>query len=186
MEFVDMEMGLLNFFSYICCFNSPKMKRFHIVVFVAFAFSLLVFAQERGMASYYSHRLTGRHTSDGGKYHPDSLTCAHKTYPFGTLLLVRNPVNDYEVIVKVTDRGPHTRNRLIDVSYLAAKRLDIISKGIAQVEVSVIDKLPDELRLLPIPKVYIAVKELEFLNTDLQYKLRHLVKHKAKKRLKSK
>ena len=78
------------------------------------------------MASYYSHNLKGRKTSDGSRYHPDSLTCAHKTYPFGTLLYVRNPANDYEVIVKVTDRGPHTRNRLIDLSYAAADRLDII------------------------------------------------------------
>lgn len=118
---------------------------------------LFLFGQERGVASYYSHNLKGRKTSDGSRYHPDSLTCAHKTYPFGTLLFVRNPANDYEVIVKVTDRGPHTRNRLIDLSYAAADRLDIVRKGLATVEVSKLDYMPQPFSLLPVPVAYLTV-----------------------------
>ena len=72
--------------------------------------------------------------SNGIRYHKDSLTCAHKTYPFGTLLKVRNPRNNKEVIVTVTDRGPFVKNRLIDLSYAAAKQLDILRQGIAQIE----------------------------------------------------
>lgn len=71
---------------------------------------LAVMAQaQRGKASYYSKRATGARTSSGERLHHDSLTCAHRTYPFGTLLRVTNENNGKEVIVRVTDRGPHGR-----------------------------------------------------------------------------
>ena len=130
---------------------------------------LFLFSQERGVASYYAHKFKGRKTSDGSRYHPDSLTCAHKTYPFGTLLYVRNPENNYDVIVKVTDRGPHTRNRMIDLSYAAADRLDIIRKGLAVVEILKLDSLPPHLLFLPVPKAYLSIQNykvrLPLLNT---------------------
>jgi rare lipoprotein A len=94
-------------------------------------------ASESGNATFYNKKMKGHHTSDGGKYHPDSLTCAHLKYPLGTLLKVRNPKNEQEVIVKVTDRGPHNRRLIIDLSYRAAKELDIVRSGIATVEVEV-------------------------------------------------
>lgn len=106
---------------------------------ISTAFSI---AQKQGKASYYSHKLTGRHTSDGGKYHPDSMTCAHRTYPFGTILRVRNPKNNKQVFVKVTDRGPHHKRLMIDLSYSAAKELEIIHAGVALVEISRLDSLP--------------------------------------------
>ena len=90
-----------------------------------------------GKASYYSNKLHGRRVSDGTRYNKDSMTCAHLTYPLGTFLKVRNPKNDKEVIVKVTDRGPHSKRLMIDLSWAAAKELDIIRSGIALVEVSV-------------------------------------------------
>lgn len=85
------------------------------------------------------------------------MTCAHKTYPFGSRLLVVNPVNNKFVVVKVTDRGPHARNRIIDLSYRAARELGIINAGIAKVEVSVFD--PDSYKLfpLPVPKIYFSI-----------------------------
>lgn len=78
--------------------------------------------------------------SNGKPYHRDSLTCAHKVYPLGTYLRVTNPVNNKSVVVKVTDRGPFGRNRLIDLSYAAAKELDIIRSGVAAVIVEPADK----------------------------------------------
>jgi rare lipoprotein A len=72
-------------------------------------------------------------TASGERLHPDSLTCAHRTYPFGTKLKVYNPVNGRSVVVKVTDRGPFVRGRIIDLSWRAAKELDIISQGVATV-----------------------------------------------------
>lgn len=106
-----------------------------LVLLILFTYSILN-AQEIGNATFYNKKMKGHHTSDGGKYHPDSLTCAHLKYPLGTLLKVRNPKNEKEVIVKVTDRGPHSRRLIIDLSYRAAKELDIVRAGIAKVEVS--------------------------------------------------
>lgn len=124
-----------------------QLTGFFILISISFTF-----AQHRGKASYYSHKLKGRHTSDGGKYNPDSLTCAHRSYPFGTILKVHNPKNDRDVIVRVTDRGPHQKRLMIDLSYSAASDLDIIRAGIAMVEITRLDSMPPKIpTLLPLP-----------------------------------
>jgi len=92
-------------------------------------------AQQKGKASYYSNRLHGARMSDGTKYHRDSMTCAHLRYPLGTILKVTNLNNQKTVIVKVTDRGPHGRGRIIDLSYAAAKQIGMISAGIVMVKI---------------------------------------------------
>jgi rare lipoprotein A len=123
---------------------------------IVFIFSFLVlflcvksFAQDAnqvGLASYYSNSLQGKRTASGDRYHQDSLTCAHRTYPFGTLLKVRNLSNDKEVIVEVTDRGPFGRSKIIDLSHRAAESIGLISAGVAQVEISVCDDVEYPLR----------------------------------------
>jgi len=92
-------------------------------------------SHEKGKASYYSKSMDGHKTASGQRMYNDSLVCAHKTYPFGTLLKVYNPANGRSVIVKVIDRGPYVRGRVIDLSWRAAKELGIISQGIAMVTV---------------------------------------------------
>ena len=72
----------------------------------------------------------------GERYNKDSMTCAHLKYPLGTILKVRNLSNGKEVFVKVTDRGPHTRRFVIDLSKAAAKQLDIIRSGHCMVEIT--------------------------------------------------
>ena len=105
-----------------------------IITFALIGFTpLQAQKQQRGKASFYSKKLFGRMTASGERLHPDSLTCAHRSYPFGTKLMVYNPANGRSVIVKVTDRGPFVRGRIIDLSWRAAKELDIISKGVAMV-----------------------------------------------------
>lgn len=89
-------------------------------------------AQEHGKASYYSNRLHGRRMSDGTRYHRDSLTCAHRSYPLGVKLKVTNIKNGKSVIVKVTDR---CGSRRIDLSYAAAKQIDLLAAGVATVKV---------------------------------------------------
>ena len=96
---------------------------------------------QKGKASYYSKRATGARTSSGDRLHHDSLTCAHRTHPFGTMLRVTNPQNGKSVVVKVTDRGPYGRGRIIDLSWRAAKELDILAKGVAMVTVEVADDI---------------------------------------------
>lgn len=103
--------------------------------------AMLLPAQQRGKASYYSRRANGARTSSGVRLNNDSLVCAHRTYAFGTLLDVKNPANGKQVVVKVIDRGPHTRGRVIDLSYEAARQLGILAAGVALVEVSVHEEL---------------------------------------------
>jgi len=128
------------------------MKNFRLHFFLIFLVTAMFSeAQQHVIATYYSNKLKGRHTSDGGRYYPDSMTCAHKTYPFGTYLKVRNPKNDREVIVKVTDRGPFDKRLSIDLSYSAAKILDIVRLGIAPV---IIEKIDYTLPFIPL---YISI-----------------------------
>lgn len=114
-------------------------KRFvFFMLSLMMAFTVLpVSAQQKevGKASYYGNKFHGRRTSDGSRYHRDSLTCAHRTLPFGTMIRVRNMANGREVVVKVTDRGPFARGRIVDLSYAAAKKIDMIQAGVTRVEV---------------------------------------------------
>lgn len=114
--------------------ETMKRSSFFIIVLLINLLFCSAFAQQQGKASYYAKRFHGRKTSSGELYHKDSLTCAHKTYPFGTLLQVRNPKNGKTVVVEVTDRGPFSKHSIIDLSYAAAKQIDIISQGVALVE----------------------------------------------------
>ncbi|MBP7984517.1 MAG: septal ring lytic transglycosylase RlpA family protein [Bacteroidaceae bacterium] len=136
-----------------------------VVLILIFCFTSL-FSQERGKATYYSKHINGRKMSNGKKYHSDSMTCAHKYYPLGTMLKVKNPQNGAEVIVKVTDRGPFGKKMMIDLSYGAAKQLGILSRGIAIVEVEVFRDtiVPFRLEDEDIPK-------LELENNDNDYKI---------------
>lgn len=88
--------------------------------------------------SYYAHFFHGRKTASGSRYNMHDLTCAHKTLPFGTLLRVTNLLNNMSVIVMVTDRGPYIAGRMIDISYGAAKKINMTKKGIANCKVEVI------------------------------------------------
>lgn len=99
------------------------------------SFTSLVAQSQRGKASFYSKRASGARTANGERIHHDSLTCAHRTYPFGTLLRVTNLSNGREVIVKVNDRGPFGRGRIIDLSWSAAKELGMIAQGVTTVQV---------------------------------------------------
>jgi rare lipoprotein A len=118
--------------------------------------------QQKGKASYYSKRATGARTSSGEKLHHDSLTCAHRTYPFGTLLKVTNPGNGKSVVVKVTDRGPFRKGRIIDLSYRAAKEIEMLGQGVAMVAVE-----PANLTIIPFkPNDKIDLPTLELESTD--------------------
>lgn len=111
-----------------------KISRLVVFVFciVCVTYSL---GQEVGNATFYHSKMQGRRMSNGEKYHRDSMFCAHKTFPLNSFLKVINPKNHKEVTVKVTDRGPFSKRLSIDLSYSAAKKLDIIRSGIAKVEI---------------------------------------------------
>ena len=117
---------------------------------------------QKGKASYYSLRINGHKTSSGERLNNDSLVCAHRTHPFNTRLLVRNPANGKEVVVRVIDRGPYSKGRIIDLSYEAARRLGMLSAGVAMVEVSVYNETHVPYR----PKDDYKVPELELEMND--------------------
>lgn len=92
-------------------------------------------AGERGMASFYGYRSK---TANGEMMNPSAMTAAHKTLPFGTRVRVTNTRTGRSVIVRINDRGPFIRGRIIDVSTGAAKVLGMIGAGVAPVTVDIV------------------------------------------------
>jgi rare lipoprotein A len=90
--------------------------------------------KERGIASWYGRKFHGRSTANGETYNMYAMSAAHKLLPLPSYVRVRNPANGREVIVRVNDRGPFVRGRIIDLSYTAAARLDLL-RGIGPVEI---------------------------------------------------
>jgi rare lipoprotein A len=93
----------------------------------------------RGEAAYYGDRFAGRKTASGERYDPKAFTAAHRTFPFGTIVRVRRPDTGSYTYVRVTDRGPFgSKTRIIDVSKIAARRLDMFRRGVVDVRVVVV------------------------------------------------
>ena len=90
--------------------------------------------RERGLASWYGRKFHGRPTSSGEPYDMYAMTAAHPTLPIPSYARVRNPANGREIVVRVNDRGPFHGGRIIDLSYTAALKLDLL-RGVAPVEV---------------------------------------------------
>ena len=95
--------------------------------------------RERGKASWYGTAFHGNPTSNGERYNMYSMTAAHKHLPLPSYVEVKNLDNDRRVIVRVNDRGPFVQGRIIDLSYAAATKLDMLKSGTARVEIAVID-----------------------------------------------
>lgn len=137
------------------------MNKLFISLIILLAHCSLLLAQGsviKGNASYYADKFHGRRTASGEIYNKDSMTCAHLKYPFGTILKVRNPLNDRTVYVRVTDRGPYHKHRVIDLSRAAARELGIIQAGFSMVEItpffpSKIPYQPEENSPLEIPEL---------------------------------
>ena len=94
---------------------------------------------QKGIASWYGKKFHGRRTSSGETYDMYAMTAAHKSLPLPTYVEVRNLDNNRKIIVKVNDRGPFHENRIIDLSYTAARKLDIVRKGTGLVEIRAIN-----------------------------------------------
>ena len=88
------------------------------------------------LASWYGREQDHHLTACGARFDMYAFTAAHRTLPLGTILEVRNPANDKSVRVTVIDRGPYAHGRDLDLSYAAARELEILTQGVARVEVS--------------------------------------------------
>ena len=91
--------------------------------------------RQSGIASWYGEDFHGKKTSSGEIYNMYALTAAHKTLPLGTYVRVRNLENNRRVDLRINDRGPFVKDRIIDLSYMAAKEIDIVGSGTARVEI---------------------------------------------------
>jgi rare lipoprotein A len=91
-----------------------------------------------GNASYYGNELAGNRTSSGERFNPAAFTCAHRSLPLGTKLRVTNLANGRSVIVRVNDRGPFARGRILDMSLAAAREIAMVGPGHARVRLEVV------------------------------------------------
>lgn len=145
---------------------------------------------ERGIASWYGKKFHGLRTSSGDPYDMYAMSAAHKHLPLPTYVKVANLENNRSIVVRVNDRGPFHDNRIIDLSYAAAKKLGIVAKGTGLVEVRAIDARQKEspspihehpLRNAQKPEVYIQLgafssrRNAEMLRDRLEiHKLGHI------------
>lgn len=93
---------------------------------------------QQGLASFYSNDFQGRKTSSGEVFDNRRFTAAHRTYPFGTLVRVTNLETDAQVTVRINDRGPVKPERIIDLTYAAAKEIGIVRSGLGHVRIDVL------------------------------------------------
>lgn len=127
-------------------FKSPRLFLPNILLmsflffFTFFYFTISTYSQTIcGKASYYSSNLQGKRTASGEIYCKMKYTAAHKSYPFGTKLKITHTTNGKSTVVTVNDRGPYSNSRIIDLSYAAAKELDLLTCGIGEVTIEVLN-----------------------------------------------
>lgn len=147
------------------------MKQFCTWLAFLFCSAYVSFAQQSnkpyrqsGKASFYADKFHGKRTSSGEKFDMNDYTAAHRYLKFGTLLKVTNQKNDKAVIVRVNDRGPFVRSRIIDISKAAAKAIDLMRSGGGWVIVEEVDPL-----LATVGPVVGSGKPLVELNDEQEY-----------------
>ena len=96
---------------------------------------------QQGIASWYGPEFQGKRTSSREIYDMNDMTAAHNTLPFGTYVMVTNLNNDKSVVVRINDRGPFVKNRIIDLSFAAAQMIDMIGTGTAPVRIEVLKEV---------------------------------------------
>ena len=113
----------------------------------------------RGIASWYGPNFHGKKTSNGEIYNMHDFTAAHKTLPMNTMLKVTNLDNGKSTVVRVNDRGPFVGNRIIDLSYAAAKKIGMVGRGTAPVEIEVLGFDKHIASLQGVPKKQVVLED---------------------------
>lgn len=120
-----------------------------MLLFFAFPILISLQAQEYGLASFYSDEFDGRSTAYGEIYDKDKMTCAHKKHGLGTILRVTRLDNKKSVEVRVNDKGPYIKGRVVDLSKAAARKLGLTQDGVVEVKVEVVGKTPASAQTQP-------------------------------------
>jgi rare lipoprotein A (peptidoglycan hydrolase) len=123
--------------SFLGCTASPKFRR-GTVERPTSKGPTADYGYQTGMASYYGSEFHGRSTSSGETFDMHALTAAHQTLPLGTIIRVTHLGNHKSVVVKVNDRGPFVGDRILDLSYGAARQLGMIQEGVARVRIDIL------------------------------------------------
>jgi len=105
----------------------------------------------KGKASFYAKSFEGKKTANGEVFSNELLTAAHRSFEFGTLVKVTNLSNYKSVIVRINDRGPYSKHRMIDLSKAAAKEIDLVRQGVGNVLIECIFSPPNESELEVLP-----------------------------------
>ena len=123
---------------------------FILTLFFALNLEVSAFAtgsgkSQTGTASWYGSKYHGRRSSNGEIYNKNKMTAAHPSLPFGTHVKVTNLANNQSVVVRITDRGPFKGRRIIDLSEAAAREIDMIRSGVAQVKMEILEQPQSEV-----------------------------------------
>jgi len=156
-----------------------------LLLFCAVLFPLNTQAQELGyekigVASYYANYFVGRKTSSGERLNKVDLTAAHKKFPFNTLVEVTNLSNRKSVIVRINDRGPYSKGRIIDLSPAAAKKIGLINVGLIRVKIKIVG-FENELMLIPYQKLSLESAPKFSRNFYQKTRLKYKTQYKLKK-----
>lgn len=154
-----------------------KLKHFSLLIFFSFCLvGLSAQNEEYGMASYYGDEFDGGATASGESYDKNKMTAAHKTLPMGTKVRVTRLDNKKSVVVKINDRGPYLKGRIVDLSGRAAASLDMIADGTAEVRLEVLGKgakttstakpKPSAIAKTEIPKAQVPAKPPKVAKTN--------------------
>lgn len=126
---------------------------------------------EYGKASYYAYPFIGRKTASGEIFTEHLFTCAHRTLPFGTKLKVTNLNNGSSIIVKVNDRGPYVRSRVVDLSLRGARELGLLKSGIANVSIEIVNSQFSTLGNVRYMEKILIDDSYAYINRDEQDRL---------------
>ncbi len=112
-----------------------RLKRLLLLLLICKLFSGCLYTTKKGYASYYADFYEGRKTANGEVFKHNKITAAHKKLPFGTKVEVTNLKNNKSIVVRINDRGPFVKGRIIDLTKTAAKEIDMIGDGIVKVKI---------------------------------------------------
>jgi rare lipoprotein A len=165
-------------------------KTSFVLLFLALFLPLLTIGQDLGyekigIASFYANSFYGKKTANGERLNKTALTAAHKKFPFNTLVEVTNLASRKSVIVRINDRGPYIKGRVIDLSEAAAKQLNLKKIGLVKVKIKIVG-FENELMLIPYQKLSLESNPKVSRNYYQKSRLKYTKHYKMKKNVKNK
>jgi rare lipoprotein A len=130
--------------------------------------------REQGIASWYGKELQGKKTASGEVFDMDALSAAHRILPFGTMIRVTNLANSTSIKVRINDRGPFIKSRILDLSYGAARKLGFVEQGTTRVQIETVDPVRDPVQYTVQAAVFTEETNTKILRQRLSRKFEHV------------